>query len=468
VTTTHPLLPLWYLPPGVAAPECEPCDGGAALPRVTPALVRAAAAALDRAVPVLAATPIACIVAAIDAAVACLQTPGHPLREIALERGPALTGYSRPMLAHALDAMLTECRAPALQRLLAAEIGNAAALDRFVPGPDEMLWHARGPGRQLHVYAGTVPTVPVLAIARALLLKSPVLAKPSHHDPLFPVLFARALAETAPALGAAVAVLPWRGGDAPVEEAALAGAGAVLVHGRDETVTAWRQRAASPDLLFAGHGHRLSIAVVARSALTRANAPTLAGAVARDVVLFDGRGCLSCRLIVVERGGEVAPEDFAALVAGEMEALERRWPRGVLEPEEHARIQALRAEALMRRAAGAAVRLWASEGGTAWTVLYDGASRQPVPAPAGRVALIVSVENLAADLPVLIGDLPLSAVALAAGEPETAALLPLLTHRATRICPPGRLGEPPLTWRQDGLPALAAFVRWIGYERSLS
>jgi hypothetical protein len=466
VTATRPPLPLWYLPPGVAAPATEPCAGDAALPPITPELVRAATAALDRVAPALAATPIASIVAAIDAAVARLQTPGHPLREIALDRGPKLTGYSRSMLAHALDAMLAECRAPALRRLLASEIGDAAALDGFASGPDGALWHARGRGRQLHIYAGTVPTVPVLAIARALLLKSPVLAKPSHHDPLLPVLFARALAESAPVLGAAVAVLPWRGGDAPVEEAALAGAGAVLVHGRDETVTAWRRRVASPDLPFAGHGHRLSIAVVARSALTRANASALAGAVARDVALFDGRGCLSCRLIVAERGGEVAPADFAALVARELAALERRWPRGVVEPEESARIQALRAEVLMRCAAGEEARLWASEGGTAWTVLYDVAAQRP--APAGRVALIVPLDDLAARLPALIADLPLSAVALAADEQETAVLLPLLARHATRICPPGRLGEPPLTWRQDGLPTLATFVRWVGYEQSTS
>ena len=426
---------------------------------MTPAEVHNANARLDAAGMALARLPIAEIIAGIDAAIALLQRDG-PLRAELLRDGPSQTGYSASALAYAVDVMLNECREDGLRALIAAELGDAAVLDGFAPGADGVLRQAHGPGRQLHIYAGTVPTVPVIGIVCALLLKSPVLVKPSHHDPLLPALFARALAEAAPALGAAVAVLPWRGGDEAVETAALEGTGALLVHGNDATIELWRRRVPA-GVTFAGHGHRLSAALIGREALSRAAAEETARRLAWDIGLFDGRGCLSCRLALVERGGDAVPERFAALVAAALAELERTQPRGLVEPEESARIRALRDTATLRQAAGQPVSLWASEGGTHWTVLL-GAQAQP--APAGRVAALVPVDNLA-DAPRLLTPLPLSTLGLALPDERAALLAPSLAALATRLCPLGRMGEPPLTWRQDGEPVLTRFVRWSVRER---
>ena len=35
---------------------------------------------------------------------------------------------------------------------------------------------------------------------------------------------------------------------------------------------------------------------------------------------------------------------------------------------------------------------------------------------------------------------------------------------ATRICPLGRMQNPPLTWRHDGRPALGDLVTWTDFE----
>jgi hypothetical protein len=34
----------------------------------------------------------------------------------------------------------------------------------------------------------------------------------------------------------------------------------------------------------------------------------------------------------------------------------------------------------------------------------------------------------------------------------------------TRVCPVGRMQEPPLTWRHDGRPSLADLVTWTDWE----
>jgi acyl-CoA reductase-like NAD-dependent aldehyde dehydrogenase len=432
-----------------------------AAPSITPDDVRSANRALDAAGLALARLPIAAIIGGIDAAIALLQRPDGALRETLLADGPALTGYSREALLYGVETMLNQCRAPTLLRLIETELGDAALLDGFVAGTDGVLRHARGPGRQLHIYAGTVPTAPVIGIVSALLLKSPVLVKPSQHDPLLPALVARALGEAAPELGAAVAVLPWRGGDSELEDAALAGIGALLVHGTDATVAAWRRRA-PPAALFAGHGHRVSLALIGREALTRARAADTARRLAWDVGLFDGRGCLSCRSALIEQGAETAPAEFGALVAEALATLERRLPRGAVAAAESAHIQALRDTTALRQAAGQDVHLWSSERDTTWTVVYDGhdANAALKLAPPGRVALLAPIDDLS-NAAQMLAKLPLSTIGLDLPESRSAALAPALSGVATRLCALGRMGEPPLNWRQDGAAVLAGFVRWI-------
>lgn len=462
MTSTVPSVRLWHLPNGVPDPPST-ADGGVLRPAaIAPALVRAAGVALDAAAPALAGLPIAAIVAAIDTAIQRWQRPGDPARAILLEHGPALTGYSRAALAHALDVMLCECRTDGLWRLLREELGDPAVLDGFVLRGDGTRLQARGLGRQLHIYAGTVPTVPVLGIVCALLLKSPVLVKPSAHDPLVPALFARTLAAVEPRLGAALAVLPWRGGDVEVEQAALDGAGAVVVHGADATVEMWRLRT-PVTARFSGHGHRISVAAVAREALAATAAEETARRLAWNVALFDQRGCLSPRLTVVERGGDLPPEAFAALLAGELATLEAKLPRGVVEPVEAARIQAARATAAFRAALGRPVTLHASPSSTLWTVLCD-ATGAVEPSPTGRFAALVPVDALDECLPNLLAGLPVSTLGLAAPQERRASLATLAAAHVTRICPLGRMGEPPITWRQDGLPVLGGLVTWVGIE----
>ena len=58
-----------------------------------------------------------------------------------------------------------------------------------------------------------------------------------------------------------------------------------------------------------------------------------------------------------------------------------------------------------------------------------------------------------------------STVALAAPRQKSEDLaLQLARWGATRICPVGRMQNPPLTWRRDGRPALADLITWTEWE----
>jgi hypothetical protein len=59
-----------------------------------------------------------------------------------------------------------------------------------------------------------------------------------------------------------------------------------------------------------------------------------------------------------------------------------------------------------------------------------------------------------------------STVGLAAPEAQVVALATQLAHWGVpRVCPPGRMQHPPLTWRHDGRPALGDLVTWTDWER---
>ena len=118
------------------------------------------------------------------------------------------------------------------------------------------------------------------------------------------------------------------------------------MYGRDETIAAARA-CARPGIVVREHGAGLGVAIVTRSAAVEAAAEALAV----DIVLFDQRGCLSPRLVLVE-GNADRGERFASALDEHLSAWGRRVPRGAL-------FEAEIADAVVwREALAFAGRLW--------------------------------------------------------------------------------------------------------------
>src|SRR3546814_20309550 len=73
-------------------------------------------------------------------------------------------------------------------------------------------------------------------------------------------------------------------------------------------------------------------------ALDAVNAPVLARRAAWDVMRYDQQGCYSPHIFYVQRGGQIAPREFAGYLAGELANLQRRFPRRALDLEESAAV----------------------------------------------------------------------------------------------------------------------------------
>jgi len=140
----------------------------------------------------------------------------------------------------------------------------------------------------------------------------------------------------------------------------------VIAYGDDETIAELR-RLARADATFLGYGHKLSLAVVGREAMTPLTLPALAEAAAFDASVYDQQGCLSPHAFYVEEGGELSSRAFAERLSDAMAAYAARVPRGQLTVEEAAQIAKLRDAYEFRAAADKSVAVWAAvRGGSGW------------------------------------------------------------------------------------------------------
>lgn len=113
----------------------------------------------------------------------------------------------------------------------------------------------------------------------------------------------------------------------------------VWVYGTDATL---REIAKSlpPGVALHAHGSGFAIAVI-HGRVSSAELGELLPRLAEDIALFDQRGCLSPRVLLVN-GDPAFAKDVARALGRELTALEARLPRGRLDPAEAAEISSYR------------------------------------------------------------------------------------------------------------------------------
>ena len=412
----------------------------------------------------LATRPVHAVVRSVDAAARLLTASGE-LRDLALRLLPDATRLSRPMVELVLDRMAADWRADALERLVRAELGEAAALDGFVddPGAARRV-RAMGPELTLNVFAGNVPGVAVTALVRCLLVKSATIGKTGSDDPVLPVLFARALDRVDAELASCVALTYWPGGAGAGEDEALQQADTVVVYGGAETVRSVRARAPLGARVLE-HGPRISFGFITREELTQAGAASLARDVALAAATFDQHGCVSLHGAFVERGGAVEARAFARLVFEALAALDHSLPPGRLEPEEAVRLHAERGRAeFAQMEKGGEVHAVAAAGAT---VVYS-ESADATASCLDRFVRISAVDDIAEALDAVapLGGLLQTAALACAGDRREQAAESLARAGFTRITTFGAMPWPPAHWHHDGASPLRELVRWVDLEQS--
>jgi len=391
-----------------------------------------------------------------------------PFRRLALDQGPLLTGFSRPVLQAGLDQFFRGLNGDALLALLQQDLGDAHRLDAFVGSAPELKndrrSFAQGPELLVHVTAGTLPNSTLQLMVLGLLAKSAQFVKCASGAAFIPRLFAHSLYDAEPKLGACLEVADWRGGNLALEAALFTEANVVTASGGDEALGSVRRRLPE-HVRFVPHGHKLSFIFIAKESLAGFNAKHLVQRAAVDIAAWDQAGCLSPHVVYVEINPDLPPELFAEQLARELAKLEGTHPRRPVTAGESAQIASRRAVYEVRAAHSPDTRHWASENSTAWTVVFENDPQFAISCLNRFVHVkpVGDVEQLIKGIEPVHGKV--STVGFAASDDRANEIaLRLSRWGVTRLCPIGRMQDPPLAWRHDGRPALAEFLTWTDWE----
>lgn len=219
--------------------------------------------------------------------------------------------------------------------------------------------------------SANVCTAPLRALALALATSARVFVRASRRDPVVTQLLIRMLEsdQQFAALGGSVLMVETLHPE-PGHE--------LHVYGSDETIASIV--VGLPEgVIVRGHGTGIGLAVVGDD-VDMAHA---AEALARDVGVFDQRGCLSPRFVLVEGGTERA-EGFCAALDDALTHFSLRYPRGDVDA-------GLRTEIAQYRATMEAIGLYWE--GSAHAVGLDPAPRALVLPPAARIVHVIAANQ---------------------------------------------------------------------------
>jgi acyl-CoA reductase-like NAD-dependent aldehyde dehydrogenase len=403
----------------------------------------------------LRSRPVRRILRAIADAATRWADADFPPRVRTLDAIAARTGYSVPTVEYALDRLFESLTHAQLEAAICDELGSLDALDGFVERAGRPRAHALPLGRACVISSRTTIGVAIVPAAFALCAKCDVLVK-DREDHLVEAFF-KTLAQEDDVFSLAADAQPWEGDDVAFDLQPFA---AVVAFGRDETLQQIRSRCA-PEARFVGFGGKASAGYVTRAALRdEKTARMLAERAARDLVLYEGEGCLSLHALFVERGGEIDTDRFAALLAAAVERATVEFPPGAYQAQAQARLGSARAMAAFRAASGSG-SVFSDERATHLIVADPPRSQPPFFLP--RALGVLPVDSPAeASAYLRMHGISLEALATDRSSADIERLA--VDAGASRIATFGELQSPLVAANHGGRARVSDFVRWITDE----
>lgn len=411
----------------------------------------------------LAKIPVAEIVGILDRCVQKWCDRSFAPRQAARDAAVEATGFSAEAVERSFDVELRNYRTPSLLATLRRELGAEQVLDGFVHSAElSGATMAVGPGVVLAVLTGNVPALPALPIVRSLLVKSAVVAKVASGEPTFASRFVQTLVDEDPRLANALAVTYWGRDDEATVAAALAQADAVIAYGGQEACAAIRARIA-PHQKYIEHGHKLSVCLLSASYVEAMGLTEVARRLAVDASMFNQHACIAPQAVVVEGDAAKATAVGEAL-AEAMQAYAEACPLGEMDLADRAAQQVFAASQAWLSVTTDEHELWSSPS-FEWTV-----SVAPELTPrhwlGHRTMQVVPVADLEGAMDWVA---PLGPFLQNVGLGVSGEMLRRLGQRlaragACRICSPGRMAEPSMMWKHDGMSCVAELVRWCDVE----
>jgi len=395
------------------------------------------------------------IVGAIASAATRWIKPSFGQRQRSLAAVRARTGYTTSMVEYAFDRLFGALTRNAIEAVIVDELGSLDVLDDFVDRPGRLRARALPAGRVCIISSRTTIGVAIVPAVFALCAKCDVLVK-DREDNLTAAFFATVADELEP-MRDAVAVRTW---SSESDGISMHGFDVVVAFGSDETL-GMISSGLPFSTRFLPFGSKASAGYVTRESLESAPAVRrIASHAATDLLLYEAEGCLSLHVLFVERGGLVAPEEFAPIAAEAIRQEARNLQLKPLDGRRAAQLAAARDRATFHAHGNSGVY---SDPDASYLVVVNPRSDLP-PFFLPRTLAIYSVDHPAqAQAYLKRHSIPLEAFAVTSPRADLLDVAQLAG--AARVATLGTLQSPPVGDFHGGRPRIAEFVRWIADER---
>ena len=419
------------------------------------------------------AVPIRSILQVLDQAGRLLADPSHPLRREAVERLPGIVNFSAPMIEAGLDALVSMLKRENLLTRLSADLGNVGYLDDFVyhEGFGGFM-KAEPRGIVAHVAAGNVFVGAVDTLIQGIVTKNVNLLKMAGADPLFPLLFARAVLEVDAEglVSRTFALLPFRGGDTEVEGLLKQHCDTIVVYGGEDTVRAYREGLGLHNRLVE-YGPKYSCVLIEDHEMQVRGEAEIASGVARDFTMWDQSACSSPHTVFVagRTPEESAPaaRRFAEALAEGLSHWDTVFPAGAIPFQEQVEVTRSRELARVGQALGRAELLVPDRKIQDWTVIYEDDPVFRVSCH-HRTAYVKPVRDLEEALEILApyGQF-IQSVAVVADAARTFQVSDRLVRLgADRVVEAGNMARRRHGTPHDGTRGTDEMVRWVSLSAS--
>lgn len=241
-----------------------------------------------------------------------------------------------------------------------------------------------------HICAGNILGIAAFEMVLDKLVDAATWVKVPSEEPVFGALYAKSIEEVDPQLAYTIAVLPFEGSNKTVKEFLFSKSDVVRATGGEQARKNLTELSEKLKVPIAGHWHKFSFITIAREYMDE-RASGIAELVSLDVSAWDQQGCFSPQEIFVETDGEVSPEEFAELLADEMENTSRALPKGT----NSGKMQVLDGyhQYFKKEMMGEPVKIFPSAT-YQWLVIYDGDTKHFEPSPLFRVIRVKPVNDI--------------------------------------------------------------------------
>lgn len=372
-------------------------------------------------------------------------------------------GWSCEMVKEGLALISDVLQYDNLETRLRADLDNPECLDCFTYNKAfKGMVKAEPYGVASHVSAGNVFVGAVDTLVQGLITKNVSVLKMSSADPVFPVLFAKALksVDYDGVLASSFALVPFKGGDKDVEAIVKQQSDVLVVYGGKETVSAYRDGIGFHTKMIE-YGPKYSLSIISEKMIDDDNIDDIAIKIARDFTMWEQSACSSPHAVFID--SPVKAEKFSQSLKKALEYWAKKIPHSTISTNEAVEICRTRELARVDEALGEAELIIPSVDNQDWTIILQKKCEFKV-SPHHRTAYIIVSPDHDKDTLAAIADYGQfiqSVALLMPAEKRLAYSDKLVSMGADRITGIGWMARRKHGTPHDGTRGTSELLRWV-------